>query len=65
MRRSRIWFLIDEDTGFNIRGPYKHEETATAVRSELEVLHPYFKEKGNLQIVYKLVDPAPRREEDK
>lgn len=42
------FYIWDEDTGEVLRGPYEHEETAGAVRSEIE---HYTNTPHNLKIV--------------
>ena len=40
MGHEYAYFIKDDNTGIVLRGPYKHEETAGAVRDELEDRYP-------------------------
>ena len=35
-RRKPGWYVVNRDDGHVMRGPYEHEETAGAVRAEIE-----------------------------
>jgi len=34
------WYIVDDNNNNTVRGPYKHKETARAVRNELESFYP-------------------------
>jgi len=59
VRRTKVWFVKEIETKKILRGPYKHSETAAAVRAEMEKhLNKWQAENWNLWIVWEWSDHA-------